>query len=351
MRIGLVYDELLLEHGELWHPENRGRLEAIVARLQGSGLWDEMELLPAIPAEHETLQWVHTEAYLEDLQLICRQGGGSLDADTHVTANSWGAAITAAGGCLEATAEVGSGALEQAICLVRPPGHHALADRAMGFCLLNNAALAAEMALHQGLQRVAIVDYDVHHGNGIQDIFYHRDEVLYISLHQPDLFPGTGTVDEAGVDAGMGHNVNIPLLQGATDIHLQQALESLVMPLLRGYQPELLIISAGFDSHHNDPLAGHEWTTDGYYQLARQLREVAREVCAGRLVVVLEGGYDHRALAHGVENTILAMLDRPVIELEPSLPEVHARALQRVDEHLARVLALHQQRLAGLLPG
>lgn len=349
MATGKVYDELFLEHGEPWHPENRGRLEAIVARLQASGLWEEMELLPAFPAEEESLLWVHTEAYLEDLQLICRSGGGALDPDTLATSATWGAATAAAGACLEATAEVLLGGLDNALCLVRPPGHHALADRAMGFCFLNNAALAAELARHQGASRVAIVDFDVHHGNGTQELFYHRSDVLYISLHQPDLFPGTGTVDEVGVEAGMGHTVNIPLLQGATDEHLHRALEALVLPLLRGYQPGILIVSAGYDGHHHDPLAGHELTTDAYYEMTCRLREVAEEVCGGKLVVVLEGGYDYRSLAHAVENTALALMGRPVREPEPQPPQVHDLARERVSRHLEQVIALHRRRLADLL--
>ena len=174
MTTGLVYDDLFLEHGEPWHVENRRRLEAVVARLQGSGLWERMELLDIQPADENQLLWLHDEDYLEELQFISQRGGGQFDADTIANWATWAAATTAAGSCLGAVQDMLEGGVDHALCLVRPPGHHARPSQAMGFCFLNNVALAAEFALRHSLQRVAILDYDVHHGNGIQEMFYQQ---------------------------------------------------------------------------------------------------------------------------------------------------------------------------------
>lgn len=342
---GRVYDDIFLEHGEPWHVENRTRLEAIVARLQSTGLWDELEDIPVLPAEDEQLAWVHDEDYLEELRMVSQAGGGAFDSDTVATSLTYGAAATAAGSCMWVARLLAEGHHDQALCLVRPPGHHALPGRAMGFCFLNNAALAAEMALVCGMSRVAIVDWDVHHGNGTQDIFYSRGEVFYFSIHQHGLYPGTGSLDEVGVDQGLARTVNLPLPAAAQDQHYLRALEEVIAPAVRRYAPELLIVSAGYDGHHTDPLASHALTTDGYYELTRRVHELAVEVCAGRLCVILEGGYATEALAHCVENTVLAMLERPVLAPEASAPQVHPVATERVDEYLDHAVAVHRARL------
>jgi len=346
MATGRVYNELFLEHGETWHVENRVRLEAVLARLQGNGLWDAMEELDTYPAERAQLLWLHTEEYLEELQALSTRGGGSLDSDTVANWATWAAASVAAGGCMAAVQDIIEGGVDNALCLVRPPGHHAEADRGMGFCFLNNAALAAEFALHHDLERVALVDFDVHHGNGTQDMFYNRGDVLYASIHQEGLYPGTGTIDEVGVDAGMGQNINIPLPRGAQDRHYLRALDELIIPALRRAQPQILVVSAGYDGHATDPLAQHELTCDGYYQIMLRLRQAAEELCEGRLCVVLEGGYEPQALAHGVENTALALLGEPLREPDATLPEVHPLATERVDDALGQIIEIHTTRLA-----
>jgi acetoin utilization deacetylase AcuC-like enzyme len=345
MVIGRVFDPLFLDHGEVWHPENRTRLEAVVARLQESGLWDELEEIPALPADEEQLQWLHTQDYIEDLRLICQSGGGALDPDTVATSATFGAALVAAGSCMWSTRLVVEGGLDSALCLVRPPGHHALPSRAMGFCFFNNAALAAEMARALGVERVALLDWDVHHGNGSQEMFYHRGDVLYASIHQHGIFPGTGSVDEVGVDAGSGRTINIPLPGAAMDDHYLRAWDQIVVPAVRSYQPGIIIVSAGYDGHYSDSLASHLLTTDGYYRLAERTRALAEELCEGRLCVVLEGGYALDALARGVESTVLAMLGRPVREPDPGQPQVHPMALSRVDEYLDQAIAVHRARL------
>lgn len=345
MPTGLVYDDIFLEHGEPWHVENRRRLEAITARLQGGGLWQELEPLDVRPATENELLWLHDEDYLEEIRLVSQRGGGQLDADTVANWATWGAATTAAGSCMAAVQDMLEGGVDNALCLVRPPGHHARPSRAMGFCFLNNVALAAEFALRHSLQRVAIFDHDIHHGNGTQEMFYHRGDVLYVSIHQWEIYPGTGSIDEVGVDAGTGRTVNIPLPRGAQDRHYLRAMEQVVVPALRQYQPELILVSAGYDGHYSDPLAQHTLTADVYHAMTAQLRELAAEVCDGRLAVVLEGGYALEALAHGVEDTTLALLGRPIIEADTSVPMVHADATARVDEHLDAVIEVHRTRL------
>ncbi|MCD6360557.1 MAG: histone deacetylase, partial [Armatimonadetes bacterium] len=193
---GYVYDEIFLEHGTPGHPESPERLRAIMARLDESELLAQMRRLPTRAAEVEEITSLHTGEYLEDVRLVCERGGGALDMDTVVTEASYGAAMSAAGSCIDAARAVVAREMENAICLVRPPGHHALPDQGMGFCIFNNVALAAEAILRDGVRSVAVVDFDAHHGNGTQDMFYHREDVLYISLHQSPLFPGTGSEDD-----------------------------------------------------------------------------------------------------------------------------------------------------------
>lgn len=345
MAVGRVFDELFLEHGEPWHVENRSRLEAAVARLRQAGLWEQLQDVPALPASAEQLAWVHDPDYIEDLRLICDNGGGWLGGDTVATSTTFGAASVAAGSCMWAARLVVEGGLDSALCLVRPPGHHALPNRAMGFCFFNNAALAAETALALGLSRVAILDWDVHHGNGTQDIFYARGDVLYASVHQHGLYPQTGTIDEVGVDAGTGRTVNIPLPEGALDRHYLRALDEVIIPALRRYRPGLLIVSAGYDGHYSDPLAGHALTAGGYHQLAMRACATAAELCEGRLLVILEGGYALDALAHCLENTAWALLGRPPLTADPVTPEVHPLAVERVEDYLEQAIAVHRTRL------
>jgi len=348
MATGLVYDDIFLEHGEPWHVENRRRLEAVVARLQGGGLWDRLEPLDIQPASENQLLWLHDEDYLEELQFISQRGGGQLDADTVANWATWAAATTAAGSCMAAVQDLLEGGVDNALCLVRPPGHHARRSGAMGFCFLNNVALAAEAALRHSLQRVAIIDFDIHHGNGTQEMFYHRGDVLYASIHQEGIYPGTGSLDEVGVDAGTARTLNLPLPGRAQDRHYLRALDEVVLPLMRRHQPELILVSAGYDGHHSDRaawLAQHELTTDVYHAMTVRLRELAEELCGGRLLVCLEGGYELAALAHGVENTALALLGEPLAEPDPSTPSVHPDATARVDEYLEAAIEVHRTRL------
>ncbi len=301
MAIGLVYSPRYLEHDEPTHPENAGRLRAILSVLEEQGALAEAVSLSPQPVSEDLLVSLHTPAYLERVRQVAGRGGGWLDTDTYVTAASYEVALLAAGGAVEAVRAVLAGRVEAALALVRPPGHHAMPDRGMGFCLLNNVALGALCALEEaGLERVAIVDWDVHHGNGTQAAFFHDGRVLYMSTHQYPHYPGTGAVQEIGAGKGTGCMVNLPLPAGVGDAGYRRVFEEVLLPLARRFCPQLVLVSAGFDPHWADPLAGMRLSVGGFGYMAAALRDLAAECCPGRLVLTLEGGYHPQALGYGL---------------------------------------------------
>jgi acetoin utilization deacetylase AcuC-like enzyme len=308
--VGLVYDPLYLEHDTGHHPENAIRLQAVTSHLEESGLLARLRSVPARDATVDEIVFIHERDYVESVRLAAGRGGVWLDADTFVSPRSYDAALRAAGGCLAAVDAVQAGEVESAFCLVRPPGHHAMPSRAMGFCLFNNIAIAVEHARrHHGLRRVAVVDFDVHHGNGTQAAFYADPDVLYFSAHEYPLYPGTGHWREMGQGAGLGTTVNVPLPAGTGDAVLARIWKGLLTPLLRRFEPELMLASAGYDGHFADPLAGLALSCAGYAEQVAGLRDLARELCGGRLVLMLEGGYDFTALAWSIRNSLEALLD------------------------------------------
>lgn len=344
---GYVYDEVFLEHGAPGHPECAERLLVIMRRLEESGLLGQMTRLPARAAEPEEITTLHTVEHVEDIRLISEQGGGSLDLDTIASAGTWRAAIAAVGSCLDAARAVHARQVDNALCLVRPPGHHARPDAAMGFCIFNNVALAAEALLRERARSVAIVDFDAHHGNGTQEMFYHRERVLYISLHQSPLYPGTGSEDEVGVGAGFGRTINIPLMVHAGDEHFLRAFEQVVLPVLDAYQPEAILVSAGFDGHFCDPISRAQLrlTANGYYDIMRLLVQAAAHLCQGRLTAVLEGGYDLEVgLPESAEATARALLGLPPLDWSQPQDAVHPTVREQVTATLDRVIALHRER-------
>jgi acetoin utilization deacetylase AcuC-like enzyme len=343
---GLVYDDAYLTHGDPEHPENAQRLVAAVSHLKAIGLWDSFEHLPPRRATLEEILWVHDEDYVEEVETISRAGGGYLDADTGATKETYDVALLAAGGCLAATEAILLGKLENAFCLVRPPGHHALRSRGMGFCFFNNVAIAAEFAIRRGRRdQVSIVDIDVHHGNGTQDTFYARGDVQYLSVHQGWLYPGTGSLDEVGIDQGAGATINIMLPPGAGDEHYEQAFQEVVLPAIHQFEAEMIFVSCGFDAHGSDPLARMCLTNKGYYHLTRMLVELAQSQCRGQVLVVLEGGYDANAMALGSEAVSRALLGREAPEPEPHRHVVHPAVTQEVDQSLNHCLQVHRDRL------
>jgi acetoin utilization deacetylase AcuC-like enzyme len=306
--VGYVYDPLYLEHGTPGHPESPARLQSIVSHLEESGVLSRLTEIKPRDATPADLELVHSYELIARVRGTAEGGGAWLDLDTYVVSRSYEAALRAAGGALAATDAVLDGEVASAFCLVRPPGHHATADRAMGFCLFNNVAIAAAHALERrGLERVAIVDFDVHHGNGTQDAFYSEPRVLYVSTHQYPFYPGTGHWRETGDGPGEGTTANLPLPPGCGRIEYLRAYREVVAPLVRRFRPELLLVSAGFDAHFADPLAQMLLDTRGYYEIASLLKALGDELCDGRIVCTLEGGYDHTVLAWSVQACIDAL--------------------------------------------
>jgi len=308
-KTGYVYDAVSAKHTQSGHPENAGRLDAVLEELEKSELLDRLVHIPSRPATDEELLPVHSPAHIDSINSIPENEDSYLDGDTYTTPVSRQAAYTAAGSTVALTEAVLQGKIDNGFALVRPPGHHATHDRAMGFCLLNNIAAAAECALRSTKSdRVAIIDFDVHHGNGTQDIFDSRADVLYISSHQYPCYPGTGPARDSGRDEGAGSTVNIPLPPGSGDIAIQTVYDGLVLPVLRRFEPGMIFVSAGFDAHLADPLAQLRLSLEGFHWLSSCLISAAHELCGGRIVFVLEGGYNLDVLRHGVANSIRLLL-------------------------------------------
>jgi len=309
-RTTIVWSEAYLDHETESHPESPDRWVAIDRALRAAGLFDVLPLLTPSPATLEQVLAVHSSRLVERIRDIGERGGGWLDPDTWVSPLSWETALLAAGGACDAVDAVMEGRAPRAFSLARPPGHHAEPHRAMGFCLLNSVAIAARHAqAAHGIQRVAIVDWDVHHGNGTQAIFWEDPSVLFISLHQFPFYPGSGSRAETGGGEGTGTTINIPLPAGTGEDVYLAAMDNLVLLALRAFAPELILVSAGYDAHEDDPLAMMRLRTESFGLFAERLRDAAEELCGGKLVLVLEGGYNLNALGDSVVATIEA-LDR-----------------------------------------
>lgn len=336
MMTAYVLDDRFNAHTMNGHPEYAGRLEAIKRRFQQLGLNEQLHQIAAKPAPHEAVVAVHSEVYLNRLSRTSKLSDTMMfGLDTYVTPQSYATAQLAAGGVLEAVTAVVRGDVDNALASIRPPGHHARPAEGMGFCLLNNIAIAARYAVSRlGLDRVLIVDFDVHHGNGTQDIFYDDPSVLFISSHQSPLYPGTGAIYEMGEDAGEGYTINIPLPPGIGDAGYRRVYEEIVAAAARRFAPQLILVSAGYDAHWADPLANMCLSLNGYAVLSRILIDLSAELCAGRIVFVLEGGYDLRVLAHAWANLAHALtrhdrVDDPLGPARETSPDV-TRVIEQV---------------------
>jgi acetoin utilization deacetylase AcuC-like enzyme len=298
-----------LGHDTGQHPENPGRIVAIDRALEQAGLLVGRPEPAFGQADLADVERVHDPRYIEALYRFAEQGGGWIDGDTYCGPDSVEVAMLAAGAAVAAVDGILLENFQHGFALGRPPGHHATAGRAMGFCLINSVAVAAAHSLSRGLRRVAIVDWDVHHGNGTQDIFYQRDDVLYCSVHQyGHFYPGTGSASERGKGAGEGFTINAPLQAGAGDRVYQRVFDDVFHLPIVEYNPELILISAGFDAHHDDPLGSMNVTENGFAWMAQRVIDFAAEAGHNRIVAVLEGGYDPAALGRSV-NAVLKVLD------------------------------------------
>jgi acetoin utilization deacetylase AcuC-like enzyme len=307
----ISYDDLCTYHemGYL-HPENPRRLLAIKEVLDGNGVGREVTRLAARDATETELGWMHDERYVQRIKGTDGKELTALDPDTSANAFTWKAAIRAAGGMLTCVQAVQEGEHLNAFAFVRPPGHHAEHARAMGFCFFNNVAIGAEWLIREaGCERVAIIDFDVHHGNGTQHSFYKRGDVFFASMHRTPFYPGTGEAGETGEGAGRGANLNVPMPAGADDDDYRRVMGEIILPAVERFAPQFVLVSAGFDAHQNDPLGGMRMTTEGFRLLMQEIRHVADDCCGGKLVAVLEGGYDLAALRECTEVSLEAMVE------------------------------------------
>ena len=301
-KTGYISDPFYLKHENEPHPENPGRLNAIQKNIESSKYYNNLTLIQPRKATLEDITQIHDKGYIKSVEDSCRNGVRNLDADTVISKDSYQAALLSAGAGLEAVDKILEGTVDNAFCAVRPPGHHAEQNKAMGFCLFNNVGVIARYAQNvQKLEKVFIFDWDVHHGNGTQHSFYKDSSVYYSSIHQYPFYPGTGSVDETGTGDGLGSNLNLPMRAYSCDTDYINAIEHKLIPVIQKFNPDLIIISAGFDAHENDPLAQINLSTECYGKMTQKLMEVANDVCDGRILSMLEGGYDYSALADSVQ--------------------------------------------------
>jgi acetoin utilization deacetylase AcuC-like enzyme len=322
-----------LRHDTGSHPERAARITAIEQELEAHD-WLGWEIRESAPAARASVEAVHPSRYVLAIEEFCAAGGGNLDLDTVVSTDSFEAAMHAAGGACAAVDAVLEGHAPVTFTMHRPPGHHAEAARAMGFCLFNNVAIAARRALDaHGLSRVLVLDWDVHHGNGTNDIFHADPQVLFVSIHQWPLYPGTGAASDEGSGAGEGYTVNLPVPGGSGDALWCSLVEHVVAPLAGAFAPELVLLSAGYDAHADDPLAGCEVSDDGFAAMAGSVRRFA-ESAGAPVAMILEGGYDLGALSRGVSRTlaVLGASDAPAtldLPVHPAAAEAATRLAAR----------------------
>ncbi|NWG28111.1 MAG: histone deacetylase [Ignavibacteriaceae bacterium] len=309
LNTGIVFDSEFLKHDQPGHPENSKRLESIITGLKEKELFGELKLLNSRPAEINELTICHTKEYVKYVKAFCENGGGYLDPDTYSNKYSFAAASTAVGSSIDLTKAVIKGELTNGFALLRPPGHHALANKSMGFCLFGNIAIAAKVALFEpDVKKVAIVDFDVHHGNGTQAFVGDDPDILFISTHQYPFYPGTGSIRETGLGEAEGTIVNIPLQAGVGDTGFKLVYDKVVFPSLVRFKPDLILVSAGYDAHWGDPLANLNLSLTGYNWISHELIMIAERICAGKIIFFLEGGYNLEVLSNGVANSVRTLL-------------------------------------------
>jgi acetoin utilization deacetylase AcuC-like enzyme len=327
MKTAIIRDRRYLRHhpGRM-HPERPERV-AVMLEMAEHLRRDGIQLYSPRPALPEEIALCHQPAYITEVERTASVGRFHFDADTHTSPETYETAVLAAGGVLTAVEAVIDGAAESAFAIVRPPGHHAVPDHAMGFCFFNNVAIAAAWLCRvRGLKRVLIIDWDVHHGNGTQEIFYQSPAVLYMSTHQYPFYPGTGALDEVGAASGCGFTVNAPMPMGFGDAEYLQVFDELFLPIARQFKPDFILVSAGFDCDYRDPLGSMRVTGEGFAAMTRRIKRLAAECCGGRLAIALEGGYDLGALSDS-GRAVIEELRRDADERDAASGETCTRAL------------------------
>ncbi|HII06730.1 MAG TPA: histone deacetylase [Methanotrichaceae archaeon] len=321
-RTGLIYHPIYLEHDTDGHPERKERLTTTLKKIESSDL--DLEFVTPRPATLEEVGTIHSPGYIDQVRAMSERGGGYLDLDTVVSRQSYDAALMAAGGVITGVDEVKND-LDNAFALVRPPGHHALPNKGMGFCIFNNVAIGAKYAQKMGLEKVLIVDWDVHHGNGTSAVFYDDRTVLYFSTHQSPHYPGTGRVRDLGMEGAEGFTVNVPLPRGTGDAGYLAAFEEILKPVALEFDPDIVLVSAGQDPHQADPLSGMNLSCEAFGLMAAEVKEIADSCCEGRLVAALEGGYNLNALSDSIVAILRAFkgeaLAQIVVEEDPRAAE------------------------------
>jgi len=300
-KVGFIYDDIFLRHVTPdWHPERKERLVQIVSSLKKSGLWENLIRIKPRRATYEEIALIHTDDYISRIKT---SGVGYLDPDTYMSEDSLEAALYAAGAVIEAVEQCKRGEIERAFCAVRPPGHHAEAERAMGFCIFNNIAVGARYAQKRGYKKVFVIDYDVHHGNGTQHIFEEDDTVFYFSTHEYPHYPGTGKDSEKGIGKGKGYTCNVPMSSGTGDKEYLSVYQNILPPLVQAFEPDLILVSAGYDIHRNDPLSGIRVSDEGIRSIVNSILSCS----SNPFIFALEGGYNLSALGESVRITIEEM--------------------------------------------
>ncbi|OHB64069.1 MAG: histone deacetylase [Planctomycetes bacterium RBG_13_50_24] len=310
-KTGLVYDDIYIEHKTTFgHPESPERLVRIIKQLKAGGLYSQLVELKPTPADRRWIETVHAPEYIDRARSRSENGAGYLDTgDVPISLKSYEAAVMAAGGVLTAIDAVMERKVTNAFCVVRPPGHHALENRAMGFCIFNNVAIGTRyIQAKHNLPKILIVDWDVHHGNGTQAAFYDDPNVLYFSVHQYPFYPGSGSQAEQGSGKGLKTNINVPLPAGSGDDRYVKEFKEKLVPAASSFAPDFVLVSAGFDAHMDDLLGGMKVTESGFATLTQIVKSIAEKFCAGRLVSVLEGGYGLEGLAASVEAHIRVLM-------------------------------------------
>lgn len=343
-KTGIIKDNRYLQHSAgLAHPESPQRLASIYEMLENPAIsWKFTEIKPR-EATHDEIAYIHSPAYIDSIACTAGKSHVILDPDTSTCAETYDIAKLAVGGVLNAIDRVMDGTVNNAFAFVRPPGHHAGMTNSAGFCIFNNVAIGAMHAiLKHGLKKILIVDWDLHHGNGTQKIFYNDRRVLYFSTHQYPFYPGTGGIQEIGEGQALGYTINAPLRRGANDSAFVAAFRQILEPVALAYKPELILLSAGFDTYYKDPLGGMRVTPEGFAAMARILLDIADKCCQGRLVAVLEGGYH----VEGITKTAKAVLHEMLDETHVS-PEKLTSLEQDIDEETGQVI---HRVIAGINP-